>query len=110
MGLRQKKYSRYSTMKQRVLKVNASDNVIVALQALAAGEEITYAGKNYVLPRAISSKHKFVTEDLSTGDHIIMYGVLVGKATQSIKKGEQITTFNVKHESEEYSATRRKPV
>jgi altronate hydrolase len=96
-------------MKQRVLKVNSSDNVIVALQPLTAGEQVNYAGENYLLPRAIASKHKFVTEDLSTGDHIIMYGVLVGKATQPIKKGEQITTFNVKHESEEYSASKRKP-
>ncbi len=96
-------------MKQRVLKVNKSDNVIVALQTLEAGEQVNYNGENYILQRAIPSKHKFVTKDLLVGDHIIMYGVLVGKATQPIKRGEQITTFNVKHESEDYSATKRKP-
>ena len=29
-----------------------------------------------------------------------MYGVLVGKAVQPIKKGEVLTTENVKHQSE----------
>lgn len=96
-------------MQHKVLKVNASDNVIVALRPLEAGEIIEFEGENYVLPRAIAAKHKFVTEDLNTGDHVTMYGVLVGKATQPIARGEQITTFNLKHESDEYSVLKRKP-
>ena len=96
-------------MQHKVLKINASDNVIVALRPLEAGEIIEFEGESYVLPRAIAAKHKFVTEDLNTGDHVTMYGVLVGKATQPIARGEQITTFNLKHESDEYSVLKRKP-
>lgn len=96
-------------MQHKVLKINASDNVIVALRDLEAGETIEFEGESYLLPRAISAKHKFVTEDLNMGDHVTMYGVLVGKATQPIARGEQITTFNLKHDSEEYSTTKRKP-
>ncbi len=96
-------------MQHKVLKVNPSDNVIVALRNLEAGERIDFEGENYVLPRSIAAKHKFVTEDLNAGDHVTMYGVLVGKATQPIKRGEQITTFNLKHESEEYSVNKRVP-
>jgi altronate hydrolase len=50
-----------------------------------------------------------VTEDLPTGGHVTMYGVLVGKATQPIQTGEQVTTFNLKHDSDEYSVKKRKP-
>ncbi|MFN8349656.1 MAG: altronate dehydratase family protein [Spirosomataceae bacterium] len=96
-------------MQHKVLKVNASDNVIVALRPLEAGETIEFEGETYTLPRAIAAKHKFVTEDLAPGDHVTMYGVLVGKATQPIARGEQITTFNLKHESDEYSVAKRKP-
>ena len=96
-------------MQHKVLKVNASDNVIVALRNLEAGETIEFEGETYVLPRAIAAKHKFVTQDLAVGDHVTMYGVLVGKATQPIARGEQITTFNLKHESDEFSVTKRKP-
>ncbi|TDB65930.1 UxaA family hydrolase [Arundinibacter roseus] len=94
-------------MQHKVLKINASDNVIVALRSLEAGEKITFEGETYTLPRAIAAKHKFVTEDLNPGDSVTMYGVLVGKATQPIARGEQITTFNLKHESDEYSVSKR---
>ena len=97
-------------MQHKVLKVNPSDNVIVALRNLEAGENISFEGENYVLPNAIKAKHKFVTEDLVVGDYVTMYGVLVGKAIQSIKRGEQITTDNLIHESEEYSTAKRHPL
>lgn len=97
-----------SMMRNTVLKINPSDNVIVALRPLAAGEIIDYKGERYHLPRPIPAKHKFVTEDIAMGDPVRMYGVLVGKATQPIARGEQITTFNLKHESEVYSVGKRK--
>lgn len=96
-------------MFHKVLKVNPTDNVIVALRDLEQGETIEFEGEKYVLPHTVYAKHKFVTEDLNIGDAVIMYGVLVGKATQPIKRGEPITTFNLKHASEEYSTSKRKP-
>jgi len=95
-------------MQQKVLKINPADNVIVALKTLEAGETIDFQGEKFVLTRAIPAKHKFVTKDFAAGDFVIMYGVVVGKATQPIQRGEQVTTFNVKHESEEYSVQKRK--
>jgi altronate hydrolase len=94
-------------MKKKVLKVNSSDNLIVALCDLEMDESVEFNNEKYILPRAISAKHKFVTEDLNIGDTVTMYGVVVGRATQKILKGEQITTFNLKHESEEYSVNKR---
>ncbi len=96
-------------MKKKVIKVHPSDNLIVALCDLSEDENIIMNGENYVLPRAIPSKHKFVTQDLNVGDYVTMYGVKVGKATQKIRKGEQITTFNLKHESEDFSVKKRIP-
>lgn len=93
----------------KVLKLHPNDNVIVALQNLKAGEVIEFEGANYVIQHDIDAKHKFVTEDLAVGDHVTMYGVLVGKATKPITKGSQITTFNLKHESEAYSVEKRVP-
>ncbi len=95
-------------MPHKVLKVNPSDNVIVALRDLAQGENIEFDGQTYVLPNTVYAKHKFVTEDLAIGDAVLMYGVLVGRATQPIKRGEPITTYNLKHASEDYSTSKRK--
>ena len=92
-----------------VLKLHPNDNVIVALRNLEAGEIVDFESIAYEIQHNIDAKHKFVTEDLASGDHVTMYGVLVGKATQAIKRGSQITTFNLKHDSERYSVEKRQP-
>lgn len=86
-------------MQKKVLKVNPKDNVAVALVDLTQEETVTLGDLTYNIIKDTKAKHKFVTEDLAMGDEIIMYGVLVGKASQPIQKGEVITTENVKHQS-----------
>lgn len=82
------------------MKVNALDNVIVALQNLDQGEQLTFENKEIVPTTAVKAKHKIAENDFAVGDDIIMYGVLVGKASLPIQKGEVVTTENVKHQSE----------
>lgn len=89
-------------MKQRVLKVHPSDNVIVALQDLAKGETVNYNGTAYTLADDIGAKHKFFEKEMFAGDEVIMYGVLVGKAQTTIPAGGLMTTANVKHAAEGY--------
>jgi len=89
-------------MKQRVLKVHSRDNVLVALTDLKKGESITYEGQEYILQDDIRAKHKFFTVDLSKGDKIYMYGVLVGTAQMDIPKGGWMNTENTKHAAEPY--------
>jgi altronate hydrolase len=96
-------------MASQLLKVHPSDNVIVALRDIPAGTDVSLDDRHYALQYGVSAKHKFVTEDIETGGAIIMYGVLVGRATQPIKKGEPITTFNLKHDAHEYSTANRQP-
>jgi altronate hydrolase len=85
----------------KVLKIHPDDNVLVALQDLKSGEDVTLDGQTYAIIRPVSAKHKFAAKLLNAGDAVIMYGVLVGKAVQNIQKGEVITTFNVKHAATE---------
>jgi altronate hydrolase len=89
-------------MNQKVLKVNADDNVVVALTNLSKGETVSLNGQEYTLQEDIKAKHKFVAADLQPGDSIIMYGVLVGKAQSPIKKGGLISTSNVKHAANDF--------
>lgn len=86
-------------MQKKVLKVNPKDNVIVALIDLKENESIQFEDSVYTILKDTKAKHKFAAIDLEEGEHIIMYGVIVGKAHQFIKKGEVITTENVKHQS-----------
>jgi len=89
-------------MKPVVLKVHPSDNVLVALKDLASEEKIVYDNEEYTLTERVPAKHKFTTTDLETGDSVIMYGVLVGKAQTPIPKGSRLTTSNVKHAAQSY--------
>ena len=89
-------------MKQKVLKVHPTDNVIVALQDLAKGETVTYNGTSYTVVDDIPAKHKFFERQMLIGDEVTMYGVLVGKAQTIIPAGGLMTTSNVKHAAEGY--------
>jgi altronate hydrolase len=89
-------------MKQVVLKVHPRDNVLVALTGLSKGAVVNYDGVDYELKEDIPAKHKFFTHDLQTGDEVIMYGVLVGKAQSFIPVGARMTTTNIKHAAEPY--------
>lgn len=89
-------------MKNRVLKVNPSDNVIVALTDLKKGEQISFAGADYEIKEDIDAKHKFFMQDMPAGADVIMYGVLIGKTQDAVSKGARLSTQNVKHASGEY--------
>jgi altronate hydrolase len=92
-----------------ILKVHPSDDMIVALEDLKMGSQLTFENKNYILQDDIPAKHKFVTRDFAVGEPLKMYGVVVGKAIQAIKKGGLIHTENLKHASEDYSIKNKKP-
>jgi len=81
------------------LQIHPDDNVLVALQDIPVGTDISFNGHNIQLQQNISAKHKFLVNDIREGDPITMYGVLVGKASKSIRRGETITTENVIHDA-----------
>jgi altronate hydrolase len=87
-------------MQKKLIKVNPADNVIVALTDLVQNEQIVFEGTTVSPTTDVKAKHKIAEIDFAIGDAIIMYGVLVGKAAKHVKKGEVITTENVKHQSE----------
>jgi altronate hydrolase len=90
-------------LKSKILKIDPLDNVLVALSDLQMGETIENDGFSICLNENISAKHKFAIKEIGIGDTIYMYGVVVGRAKQQIKRGEAITTQNIIHEIEEYS-------
>ncbi|MGC2451039.1 MAG: altronate dehydratase family protein [Candidatus Sulfotelmatobacter sp.] len=86
-------------MNSRVLQVDSRDNVLVALTNLSRGETVEYAGKVHSLISDVPAKHKFATVDLAPGDHVVMYGGIVGNAVKPIREGELLTTSNIRHEA-----------
>ncbi|MFD0750941.1 UxaA family hydrolase [Mucilaginibacter calamicampi] len=85
-----------------VLKINKADNVLVALQDLQAGQQVAFEGETYTLVEAIPAKHKFFMRDMSAGEELFMYGVLVGKVQYDVKRGARMSTDNTKHAAEPF--------
>src|SRR2546429_6127651 len=86
-------------MQNRVLKLDSKDNVLIALTDLRRGEQVSFDSQTYTLESDVPAKHKFATEDLAAGARVIMYGVLVGKAMETIRRGGLLTTRNIHHEA-----------
>jgi len=72
---------------------------MVALRDLKAGETYECNGRSITLQHNIPAKHKFMLRDFAPGDEVYMYGVLVGKAKQSIPLGGLMSTENITHAS-----------
>jgi altronate hydrolase len=67
------------------------------LTDLRKGETVSYLGSDYVLLSDVPAKHKFVTKDVSASGDIIMYGVLVGHTVENLRRGDLLSTRNIRH-------------
>lgn len=83
------------------IKIHPRDNVLVALKDLPSGTLISDG--ELVLVDHIPAKHKFFTDDLDSGEEVIMYGTLVGRTQEAVQKGQLMTTTNTKHAAEKYA-------
>ena len=93
-------------MRNTVLQIDPKDNVLIALTDLAGGHPVSIDGQQCVLVTDVPAKHKFALRDFLPGDPIVMSGVLVGKAVMAIRRGELITTRNIRHEVASYGEGR----
>src|SRR3974390_1845508 len=83
----------------KVLQIDPRDNVLIALTDLKRGDSVTLHSHSYVLESDVAAKHKFAREELAAGADVIMYGVIVGKPRAQIRRGEAVTTRNIRHDA-----------
>ncbi len=91
---------------KRFLKINAVDNVCVALaDDLKRGEVIEVDGKQITLVEDVARGHKIALCDMKEGDLVVKYGYPIGHATQPIAAGSKVHSHNLKtnlHDNLEY--------
>ena len=85
----------------KLIKINAKDNVAVALEALSAGEVLIVEGEPVTILGDIIPGHKVALENIKEGEAVIKYGYPIGRAKKDIRKGEWVHTFNLKTQLEE---------
>jgi altronate hydrolase len=75
-----------------VIRLNASDNVVVLTKAFGAGARP--AGAGAALRRLVPSGHKIATSDVAEGAPVIKFGQIIGYAACPIVAGEHVHTHN----------------
>ncbi len=78
------------------LKINADDNVAVAISDLKKGTEVVVDGSNIVLKNNIPAGHKFALTTIAQGQNVVKYGYPIGHATANVEAGELMDHNNIK--------------
>ncbi|MCR5215857.1 MAG: altronate dehydratase family protein [Lachnospiraceae bacterium] len=81
---------------QDFIKINANDNVAVALRPIPEGTTLNVAGTEVTTIEDIPQGHKFVIKEIKKGDPVIKYGFRIGFAQADIAVGGWAHTHNVK--------------
>ncbi len=94
--------------RERYLQIHPSDNVLVAITDLEAGEQIEFHSHLLTLKQAVLAKHKFTLQHLYKDAGIYMYGVLVGRLNDDLPAGSLLTVNNLRHASSDFVLGERK--
>ncbi len=78
------------------IKIHPTDKVIIALQKIDKGDEISVEGNTIVALDDVTEGHKMAIEDISKGEHVIKYGSSIGIAQEDIKTGSHIHVHNLR--------------
>ncbi len=94
--------------KLEFLQIHPKDNVLVALRDLPMGYRLNFKGKEIILKRNVSAKHKFTIDSMQKDAEVFMYGVLVGKVNEALDRGELLDVNNLRHAAEDFKLGERK--
>jgi altronate hydrolase len=80
----------------KYLKIDEKDNVIISLVYLSKGEKLHFGEEVITVSEDIKIGHKIAIHDISSGDFVIKYGQVIGKAFKDISKGDLVHSHNLK--------------
>lgn len=76
--------------------MNSRDNCATALTALPQGLVCKVNSDDVQLNQEIEMGHKFAITDIASGELIVKYGQIIGRATENIAPGEWIHIHNIR--------------
>jgi len=81
-----------SGARTKTIRLGGSDNLVVALDTLPAGEDCGHGG--IVAKAEIPAGHKMATAAIANGEPIVKFGQIIGFASGAIEPGEHIHVHN----------------
>ncbi len=80
----------------RLLQLDPSDNVCIAIRTIDAGETLPTADGSAVAAETIPLGFKIAWRAIPSGERIRKYGAPIGSATSDIAAGEMVHLHNMK--------------
>ena len=81
---------------QDFIRIHEDDNVVVAINTLAAGTVVDLGTVQVTAAEEIPAGHKMAIKDIACGADVTKYGFRIGNAKEDIGVGAWIHTHNVK--------------
>lgn len=75
------------------IRLQPSDNVVIALRDFTAGEAIE--GVEAPVQQSIARGHKIAASPIAAGENVLRYGQIIGQATADIAAGDHVHVHNL---------------
>ncbi len=82
--------------KQQLILLHPSDNVLICVAQIHAGDLLDIDGEAITAEKAIGVGHKLARVNLQPGDKVLRYGAPIGSMTSPAAKGEHVHMHNMK--------------
>lgn len=78
-----------------LIRLAATDNVLIATRDLPPGPCSTAAGEVVRLTSTVPLGHKVASQALERGDKVVRYAMAIGSATEPVRAGDWVHTHNL---------------
>ncbi|GHU67672.1 hypothetical protein FACS189413_02880 [Bacteroidia bacterium] len=82
----------------KIIQLNPTDNVVVAIHAFAKNDSFVFDNQTITLIDDIPAGHKIAICPIQTGEAVVKYGFPIGWATKDISSGQHVHLHNLKSE------------
>jgi arabinonate dehydratase len=86
------------TAENAVIHLNPADNIAIARVALSPGQQVRVDGAAVAVEDPIPAGHKVALRAIASGENIVRYGQVMGRARVRIEPGRHVHTHNVAFE------------
>jgi altronate hydrolase len=83
------------TAENSAIHLHENDNVAVARVPLSPGQQLKVDGYSITVRDAVPAGHKVALRSIGTGETIVRYGQIMGRARKSIEAGSHVHVHNV---------------
>ena len=80
---------------RRAILIHPDDDVVVAVEACAAGDEVVYAGGRVAARQDVTFGFKVARRAIAPGEPVRKYGQAIGRASAPIAVGDVVHIHNL---------------